>query len=412
MRFRRLRGIAIAWLLIYLVFDAADAAESYQLGLETGDRLSGECAGISGSVLSWRTRYGDTIHVPIRIVTRLTCEGLWDLQCGDGQILKAHWEIAEGRVTVSSAVFGVLHCAVSELYSAVPSVSGRGLESALPASTHAKGGATESPASDSTSSGAPPSSLQTLLRLSSILLRPGQWSLTVGGDYVHNHAYASGTDTRQLGITNLVQRGITPRVEASLAFPVTSTRSTTTVPTGQFPGFEKIRTQQTRAGDPEFSVTTMLSGEGRLSPECVAVIGLTVPTHNASDGSFFRPRLGLEFLKTSDPAALFGGVGWVRDLNGWQSSPYRPVDHFSYHLGAAIGLNDELALGIQVQGEYRSELKTRQGNLASFSVEPVAGKFWFNLRTTQRTFLETSVTVPLNDDTHTTSFGVSYIRRY
>jgi hypothetical protein len=117
-------------------------------------------------------------------------------------------------------------------------------------------------------------------------------------------------------------------------------------------------------------------------------------------------------MKTSDPGALFAGVAWVRDWDGWGRSPYLPIDHFRYHLGAAIGLNDELAIGFEVQAEYVGEVKDRSRRLLATSQEPVTGRFWFNFRANQHTFIEASVNLPANDDAHATTFGFTCIRRY
>src|SRR5690606_12624134 len=136
-------------------------------------------------------------------------------------------------------------------------------------------------------------------------------------------------------------------------------------------------TRKFRSADPEFSASMLLFGEGRLRPEAIAVTGLTVPINDPEEGGLFRTRVGVEFLKTSDPGALFLGLGWLHDDNGWTTSPYRPLDRFYYHLGAAIGLNDELAIGFQARGEYRPELERRDGTLLAISQEPVHGRFWF-----------------------------------
>ena len=109
---------------------------------------------------------------------------------------------------------------------------------------------------------------------------------------------------------------------------------------------------------------------------------------------------------------MFAGFGWIHEDDGWQASPYQSVERFIYHFGAAIGLNDELAVGFQAQGAYTTALRAKNGVLLSTSQEPVYGRFWFNFRLSQQTFLETSVLLPLNSDAHATTFGVTYIRRY
>lgn len=398
---------------------AAETNSSSTVELSAGDLLHGECVSIDGGVVTWKTAYGAALHIPLGDIRALDLGGTWDLEFNDGQRLRTSWVIAEGRIRISSPVFGELSCATDQLRSAVPAVSARGggapgtASSPEPATPAGAPVAANSPASAPPTNEAPPSSLQTMLRESSVLLRPGEWSVSTALNYAHNRALYSPNDARQLATNLSIQRGFTPKLEAAVAWSAYWQRvETTTVNAGSPPSMTLSHADRLRVSDPELSASTMLAAEGVATPECVLVTGLTVPVHSVSEQGFFRTRLGLEFLKTSDPGALFAGISWGRDWDGWERSPYQPIDHLRYHLGAAIGLNDELAIGFQVQGEYVGEVKDRSHRLLAPSQEPVVGRFWFNFRVNQRTFVETSVSLPANDDAHATAFGVTCVRRY
>ena len=394
----------------------ANTNEIHNLVFGAGDHLRGECVEVGNGLLTWRTLYGDTLRVPLNAVTELTCEEVWDLQFSDGQTMRAQWSVSNGVLTIQSSLFGTLHCPVTQLRAGTRAVSARGLESATQAAPAAAPGATPSPGTTTapipSANDAPPSSLQTLLRQSSILLQPKQWSVSTGFQYTHNRLLYSPDDTRQLSWVNQIQYGITPKIQGSLQWPVFLTRNATLIQATNPPDVSTSRATKLSSGNPELGAAAILFGEGQTRPECVVVTGLTIPVNRASSGGVFKSRIGLEFLKTSDPGALFGGFGWIHEGDGWQSSPNKPIDRFTYHLGAAIGLNDELAIGFQAQGVYSPELHSRNGTLRSTQQEPVEGRFWFNFRITQYSNIEAAVEIPLSTDAHSTTFGLTYIRRY
>lgn len=406
----------LALLLSWASSARADTAGTHTLTLAAGDHLRGECVEVGNGTLSWRTVYGDTIRVPISAVSELTCGEAWDLQFSDGQTMRAHWSVANGILTLQSTVFGMLHCPISQLQSGARAIAARGLEPETSAAAAATPGTSSSPGTAPVpapaANEAPPSSLQTLLRQSSILLRPKQWSLSSGLQYAHSRLLYAPDDTRQLSLVNQIQYGVTPRVQGSLQWPVFLSGNKRLTPSPDGSGVFTAGTTTLRSGNPELGAALLLFGEGQIRPECVVVTGLTIPVNRAAAGGVFKSRVGLEFLKTSDPGALFAGMGWIHEGDGWQSSPYKPTDRITYHLGAAIGLNDELAIGFQAQGVYSPELRARNGTLLSTQQEPVEGRFWFNFRTTQYSNIEAAVEIPVSSDAHSTSFGLTFIRRY
>ena len=281
-------------LCFVLILTARASGSEYQtLTMAAGDHLRGHCMEIGHGLLVWRTAYGDTIRVPVGEITGLTCEETWDLEFGDGQTLRGRWNVVQGTLTLQSAVFGDLRCPVSQLRAGTRAVSARGLTSEQPAPlAHADTGA-PSPvaiASPTATNDAPPSSLQTLLRQSSILLRPGAWNLSTSLNYTHDRVLYSPNDARQLHLVGQLQYGFSPRLEGAIEWPVMLTRNETTVVTtnNNVPTVTTSGSTKLRLGDPEFSATTLPFGEGRVRPECVAVAGLTVPVNRASNGGIFQ----------------------------------------------------------------------------------------------------------------------------
>ncbi|HEY4247079.1 MAG TPA: hypothetical protein VGM64_09500 [Lacunisphaera sp.] len=398
----------------------ADERPGNSIDLREGDHLRGSCEGVQGGKVAWRSAYGDVLRFPVAEVRALAVDNLWDLELSDGQTLRGSWRVADGYLSVHSKIFGELRCPVELLVSALPYVSGKGLADppapagvdSPPLNTGA-GAAVSAPTSTPTDNQAPPSSLQSLLRASSVLLRPGEWNVASSLLYQYSHTLYSPTDTHELSTDLQIQRGITPRFELALAWAARWTHTSTLVfPTTSSGSVTQASSDIVRSDNPEISGSTMLVSEGIIHPEVVLVSGLTIPVNSVANDALFQTRLGLEFLKTSDPGAVFAGIEWMRELNGWGESPYKLRNLVSYHLGTAIGLNDELALGLQAEGEYLPSLVDRRGDLISASAEPVSGRFWMNYRLTRHSFVELSFLAPFNVDANATSFKFTYILRY
>ena len=386
--------------------------------LETrqGDHLNGHCISINNGKVNWVTLFGGSVAVPIQDVRTLETEGLWDLEMKDGSVIRAKWGVTDNGVIIQSSVLGTLHCTQSALQAATASAQAKGLEdqSGAPKNTPSESVAPAPANAVDKDNLPPPSSLQTLLRESTILLMPKQWNLSAELRYTHDRQLYAANDARQLQPILRAQVGITSRWEAGLALPASWTRTKTTVITSTGTSATSTTTSKDKyyVGDPEIQSAFLLCQEKLHRPEILAVGGLTVPVNSSDRGGQFRSRLGLECVQVTDPCALFAGVAWQHDYNGWQRSRYQPVDYFTYHLGVAAGFNDELAIGFEAQGGYRSPVRDRAGNLVSLSSEPVFGRFWFNYRLDATTSAEPSVIFPANDDAHATTFSFTFIKRY
>lgn len=423
---------ALAW-----VIPQANAEDSPPdaVDLRQGDHMNGACQGVEQGEIIWRSTYGDAVRIPLSEVRSVHVGHSWEIELRDGERVRGTWQIDGTTLVVNSNVFGRLRFPADLLVAAVPAVAARGVsDSSSPptspvvppvstapsAASDAPPGGTASNASPAPASGstagsneAPPTSLQSLLRESSVLLRPGEWDLSTSLQYQHDHTLYSPEDVRGLGLDVRGELGLTSQFEVALDWPVNWLRtSTLVVPTSAGDAVTQTGSSSASSGNPELSGSTMILHEGALQPETELVTGLTIPANSVGNGGLFQTRLGLEFLKTSDPGAIFGGFGWDRQLNGWSESIYRLRNLFTYHVGVAIGLNDELAVGLQAQGEYVPDLVARGGSLVAVSVEPVVGKFWFNYRLTRHAFVEFGVVPSLNDDSDSTGFEFTYLLRY
>ena len=385
-----------------------------------GDHITGECISVSNGYLKWKTAFSNNIAIPLTEVSHLdkTPEP-WDLEMQDGFIIRARWGIENSAVVIDSSVFGTLRCPPAALKSATLAVQARGLDTQPPAQSQTAADTskmTSDAGSASSDNNQPPtSSLQNLLRDSTILLHPSEWSLGTEVRYTHDRALYSANDARQIGAFINLQRGMTSRWELGALLPSTITQIKTSTSTSNSSATTSVTTtshNQYRVGDPEIQSSVLLLSEEFHSPEVVAVSGLTVPVNSANNNGLFRGRFGLEFLKTSDPCALIAGIGYQRDFNGWESSPYQSVYYVTYHLGTAIGLNDELAIGIDAEGHYQSATRYKSGGVLSLSSEPVFVRFWFDYRLSAFCFVEPSLLLPANDDAHATSLGLTYVQRF
>lgn len=204
--------IALLFGLFVCSISSASTLVGEESSLQTfgGDHFRGECIHVQEGVILWRTVFKDTVRIPIADVSVVAGEGLWDLSFRDGQTVRASWSISAGNLLIESSLFGRIQCPTRELVSAERAVTARGLSDTPKANAAAEApkAQPDNPAAP-TQNEPPTSSLQTLLRQSSILLRPGQWSISTGMDYTHNRVLYSPVDTRQVGLTALIQRGLT-----------------------------------------------------------------------------------------------------------------------------------------------------------------------------------------------------------
>jgi hypothetical protein len=128
-----------------------------------------------------------------------------------------------------------------------------------------------------------------MLRESSVLLKPGEWSVSTTLSYAHNRMLYSPSDARQLATDLVVQRGFTPKFEGAIAWSGYWQRIETTTVTAETPPSAVLsHSDKLRAADPELSASTMLSQEGVTAPECLLVTGLTVPVNSANQQGFLN----------------------------------------------------------------------------------------------------------------------------
>src|SRR5687767_712157 len=72
-------SILAATTLPLALLSSADTT-SPQLALHQGDRLRGECSGVTEGVVAWRTAYGGPLRIPLEEIRDMEPEGVWDLE--------------------------------------------------------------------------------------------------------------------------------------------------------------------------------------------------------------------------------------------------------------------------------------------------------------------------------------------
>ena len=122
---------------------------------------------------------------------------------------------------------------------------------------------------------------------------------------------------------------------------------------------------------------------------------------------------GVQFVKTSDPIVLFGGISYLHQFETRAlEQDIQPGGTIEFNLGLSFAANDDLSISGQAIGSYQGDLELDGKRLDGTSEEPYFLRFAVTSRWIAGTFLEPSVTLGLNDDADSYRFGLAIIRRW
>jgi len=241
------------------------------------------------------------------------------------------------------------------------------------------------------------------VRSSSVLLKPGQWGLEAGLSYLRN----GGFQTERNASLNLSARtGLPGQFESFLTVPYIFAQEE------QYDGGQS--SSSAGIGDLSGGLKYLIHRERRGIPDIIGSIIITAPTGSVDQalplgGGGWQTGASLSFVKSTDPASLFGTLGYThRFPRTLDSIDYTGGDSVSYSLGTAFSLNSSVSLSVQFSGAYISEYAANGINQGGSDGEPMSltGALAYNLP--GRRYIQTSVKFGLNDDAPDVVLGVSY----
>lgn len=420
---------AIALLTLTGLFTRAQPACADQIILTGGDRISGRILSVTRDAVRIETRAAGIIQISRHDVERLDTDNdrVVDLVSGErivGRIIAD----AANSVTVRSLVLGERRVpldaidAISDL-DAVPltQVRGRGTASpGAPPQGPAPSAPTQGPPTIGQEPEAPDDIRKVFLRQATVLLNAGQVEVEGAFNYLHTQSVSSILNARfrqfQLPLASRV--GLFDRAEGFVSVGVTSVR--------QDLGFADnvLSHHEAGIGDVTAGFNYELMRETASGPDMIASVAVGAPTGSKPNEQglslgtgHWATRLGVQFIRTVDPVALFAGASYQHEFDAryFLGDGVHEIDQgetAGYNFGFGFAVNDNISLSVQVIGSYQSEAKADGQRIFASSREPVSLRYALTYRRSQGTYVEPSVIVGLDDDAPNFALGMSLTHRF
>ena len=428
-----------------------------ELRLSNGDRISGEPTGLENGELLFASTHGAVLKVPLDEIVKLTTTEpvVLILSNGDRLVGKLSWESKGARLR--SVRFGDVRVETTEVVDirlqGMPATSGspagygqsadrRLSDAELMAqgrgTGHSRswGQVSQAPAIPETPDSAPapqsggsrpqtvgqpsqededPNLNRVFLREATVLLAPGEIDTELAFSYARDEA---GAETnRDLRIGPSVRIGILDRLEGF--FDVALAYADREIVTG----FGTLGGEETGISDVVAGLKYLLVREDENWPDIVLAGSVTFPTADepqignpnrvALGGGRWRLSGAATFIRSYDPAVLFGSVGYTHsfkdtlggiDIEGGQS--------INYSFGAGFAINNQISLSGQFFGAYQTEIKLNGEEIDGSNREPMALRSSLTYRISDGQYLEPAVTYGLNDSAPDVILQLSYSHRF
>ena len=259
----------------------------------------------------------------------------------------------------------------------------------------------------------------TFLRGTSVLLEPGQVETRITFGYSPRKQVSYGTKQERLFYTSLgINAGLHRRVEGWL-----------NIPFGYVQAHEDSifhsNIRQSHAGlmDISFGFTGLLLTETDERPELSVSVRASAPTGQEpydvnkiySLGSgHWSAGLGLNFVKSADPAVVFWGLSAT---HYWPHHKYERKFSYDdlgldYYLGIGVAYNERLSFSTRFNGAYQPALKADGDKSGVFSSDPMWVSFSAAYRLDSMLVLEPQITFGLNSDAGDPQFSVAVSKKF
>ena len=424
MRFRY--HAAILPLLLLTGFLAARPAPAYadHVLLTNGDRVSGRIVFVSREVVRIETPAFGIVDIQRRYVEQLATDEprVVDLVSGErvvGQLATAE----EKTVIIRSSLLGDRQVPLDAIDAVQPregsngpgslaQVQGRGA-AANPAQAQQPGAIGQRPEDVG-------DIRKIFLRQTTVLLRPGQLEAEAAFSYQHTQVVSTLVNARfrQFEIPLAIRVGLFDRAEGFLTIPAAYLRRDL-----GFAG-SGASNNESGFGDVTAGVNYELAQETARLPDIIASISVGAPTGSKPNeqglslgAGNWSATGGVQFVKTADPVALFGGVSYTHGFRaryflGDAVHDVDPGETVGYNFGFGFAVNGDISLSTQMRASYQSDAKADGQKIFASSREPASFRSALTYRYSTATYIEPSVTIGLDRDTPDFALGLSLTYRF
>lgn len=249
------------------------------------------------------------------------------------------------------------------------------------------------------------------LRQATVLLAPGEFQMEFALNYLRDQFL--NQRIREATFLSALRFGLPFRMEGFVNVPVGWRNNEFFELSGTF------EDNRSGLGDVEGGLNIVLVQESINWPDIILQLGFTAPTgekpnlldpREVSLGlGRWTGRVGLNLIRSFDPAVVFGGIG-VEYLANETIDGIRiqGAHQLTYNFGTGFAVNNQLTLSGRFLGVYQTKTELDGRKIEGSDIEPMSLRLSSTYRFSKKQFLEPSVRFGLNDDAVDTIINLSY----
>jgi hypothetical protein len=410
--------------------------------LKNGDILTGKLVAFQNGLCSFSTVYSSEAYVPMTDIVGLATDDEFDINFINGERVKGRFITdSKHKTFIQSDNLGKIQTRTDTIVAMVRTFpenttvqNVQSIETTSPdSSTSSSDNSSITNASDQEFGAKPEESAPLdFLTGSTVLLSPGKFEVEMDVNYRNNrdqyrlvqvgYFERSSYSARSLEVGLSLRGGLADKLEGWIRVPYSYTR-VEDVSTNAW-----VRDAESyRFGDISFGLQRLLYEETASVPAITASLSVSVPTgqkryrklqdewrdplDNGSGHWGFSP--GISFVRTTDPAIIYGGFGYTYYLPDTIDGYYiEPGWKLSSYFGVGFALNEKLSLGGRVGYSYVDELAAEHTTVKGSSFEPMDLSLLASYRIAEGWVVSPQVTYGLNSDSGTPSLSMRLTRRF
>lgn len=271
---------------------------------------------------------------------------------------------------------------------------------------------------------------EAILKAEKVLLGRSKWEVSVGLSFSTDEddvlAFREGDEGVVIGLEEQTQYalamntrldyGITDDLEAYVNLPLVYKERERT-----FEG-SSDSDSATGLGDISVGLKYQIKRETATWPDIMLSLDVLTPSGedpyeiSANDvplgNGHWETGFGVSVVKSSDPAVLFGGLGYShsfsRDVKGNKIEPGYDIN---FNFGAVFAMNNQLSLMFQTAGSYSPAVEVDGHSVGSSSV-PILFETGLTYVISKTMYVDMDVGLGMTDDASDSVIGLSLSRRF
>jgi hypothetical protein len=427
--------VVALFLLILLFASPCPQARADQIVLRNGDRISGKILVFSREAVRMQTASAGVIQFERKHVERFSLDDEAVVKLDSGERIAGRIAAGDGStVLIQSALLGERRIDIDHVDSIQIGTSPEERAPVALSNIVGKGSASSRPSEDQAPSPAPAQQQKPIgrkppeetdirkifLRQSAVLLRPGQLEVEAAPGYLRDQSVSPflNAKLRQFRMPLSARIGLFPRGEGYVTVPVAYVHRELAF------AESAVTHRESGLGDAAAGLNFEIAAETARRPDIIASVSVSAPSGSKPDeeglslgSGHWEAGFGVQFIKTVDPVALFGGVSFTHlfDARYYLNDGVHAVDPgmtAGYNFGFGFAVNENISLSAQLAGNYQSASRADGKKVFGSSREPLSLRSALTYRLSGKTYIEPSLTIGLDDDTPDFILGISLTRRF